>query len=325
MTKRIAGAFVSVMVLGLGLAACVTPVTPSVTFEYSTFEGFPVISYVPEHPVAVLYVFHGSNGSADFAEKVETTAVLNSFIARGYGFVSTSSTERTGDKRWDQGNPSLTTNPDLARLTRLQDHLVATTALEASTPLFGIGMSNGARFVTLWGQTWRDAGYPVAAIWASMGRIADPVTAAGGLTVPTAFTTAINDFTSPPGPILASYAATVAKGTPTAFYVSQERTLSALQYLRIPGVDTSEANAIVQALIATGVWNASGQRIVSDVEQAVTQVTTAVLPASVRSVANEVGNETALQLAVHQFTAEYSAQVGAFFTAHLSAHLTARG
>ena len=317
MMQRIGGAFVGVLMMGAVLAGCVTPVTPSVTFTHSTFEGFPVISYVPDHPVAMIYLFHGSNGSADFAEKVETTAVLNTFIARGYGFVSTSSTERTGDRRWEQGNPSLTTNPDLARLIRLQTHLVATTPLESSTPLFGIGMSNGSRFVTLWGQTWKDAGYPIAAIWASMGRIADPVTAAGGLTVPTVFTTAVNDFTSPPGPILANYAATVAKGTPTAFYASAERNLSALPYLRIPGVDSSEAAAIVQAFIATGVWNASGQRIVGDAEHAATQASTVTLPASVRPVANEVGNETALQLAVHQFTAEFAPQVAAFFAAHL--------
>ena len=90
-------------------------------------------------------------------------------------------------------------------------------------------------------------------------------------------------------------------------------------YLRIPGVDASEAGAIVQALIATGVWNASGQRIVADAEQAVARAGTATLPASVRPVANEVGNETALQLAVHQFTAEFEPQVATFFAAQLPA------
>jgi hypothetical protein len=63
------------------LAGCVTPVTPSVPFTHSTFEA-SVISYVPDHPVAMIYLFHGSNGGADFAEKVETTAVLSAFIAR---------------------------------------------------------------------------------------------------------------------------------------------------------------------------------------------------------------------------------------------------
>ena len=127
MMQRIGGAFVGVLMMGAVLGGCVTPVTPSVTFTHSTFEGFPVISYVPDHPVAMIYLFHGSNGSADFAEKVETTAVLNTFIARGYGFVSTSSTERTGDRRWEQGNQSLTNNPDLSRLLRLQKLKVSNT------------------------------------------------------------------------------------------------------------------------------------------------------------------------------------------------------
>lgn len=182
-----------------GLAACVAPITPSVVYQQSTFEGFDVTSYVPENPTGMIYLFHGSGGSgANFATKVDTVDVLNRFVAEGYGFVSTSSTERTGDMRWEQGNPSLTTNPDLARLVRLQAHLVATTPLESTTPLAGIGMSNGSRFVTLWGETWNDAGYPVEVIWASHGKIAEPVVASGGLTVPTVFSTSVNDFTSPP-------------------------------------------------------------------------------------------------------------------------------
>ena len=64
-----------------------------------------MISYVPEHPRGMVYLFHGTNGSANFAERVETTDVLNRLVARGYGFVSTSSTERTGDKRWNVSDP----------------------------------------------------------------------------------------------------------------------------------------------------------------------------------------------------------------------------
>jgi hypothetical protein len=102
----------------LALAGCA--ITPTVQWQSSTFEGFPVISYVPDHPRGMVYLFHGSNGSANFAQRVETVDVLNRLVARGYGFVSTSSTERTGDKRWNVTSTSLTANPDLARLMRLQ-------------------------------------------------------------------------------------------------------------------------------------------------------------------------------------------------------------
>ena len=319
--SRVIAAVIGVALAATGLAACVTPVTPSVVYEHSTFEGFDVISYVPAHPRGLIYLFHGSGGSADFATKVDTVEVLNRFVAEGYGFVSTSSTERTGDKRWDQSNASRTTNPDLARLVRLQADLVATTPVDSTTPLAGIGMSNGSRFVTLWGQTWKDAGYPVKVIWASHGKIADPVTAAGGLTVPTVFSTSVNDFTSPPFPIALGYQATVQKGTPGLFFMSQERSLAASTYLRIPGVDSTEANAIVVALKGTGVWNAQGVRVVPNIQVAVTRAQTAVLPASISAdgLGNDVINETARVLAIHQFTPEFLTPIDAFFTTYIPA------
>lgn len=274
MKTRVVALVVGFTLAAAGLAACVTPITPSVFYQSSTFEGFEVISYVSANPTGMIYLFHGSGGSANFATKVDTVDVLDKFVAEGYGFVSTSSTERTGDKRWDPSNPSLTTNPDLARLVRLQAHLVATTPLEATTPLAGIGMSNGSRFVTLWGETWKDAGYPVKVLWASHGKIADPVTASGGLTVPTVFSTSSNDFTSPPFPIAVGHQVTTQAGTPGLFLNSQERALTATTYPRIPGVDATEANAVVAALKATGVWNAQGIRVVADIQVAVNQAST---------------------------------------------------
>lgn len=319
--SRIVAVVVGAALAAAGLAACVTPITPSVVYQHSTFEGFPVISYVPSEPRGMIYLFHGSGGSADFATRVDAVDVVNQFVAQGYGFVSTSSTERTGDKRWEAGDPSLTTNPDLARLARLQAHLVATTPLEATTPLAGIGMSNGARFVTLWGQTWNDAGSPVEVIWASHGRIAEPVVAAGGLTVPTVFSTSINDFTVGPFSIGLAHHATVTAGTPAIFLVSQERALAATTYPRIPGVDGTEANAIVAALEATGVWNAQGVRVVPDIQAAVAQARSAVLPSSIyaEGLGNDVANETARLLAVHQFTSEFFPEVDAFFDTYVPA------
>lgn len=310
-SRRSLPALIATAVATIVLSGCA--VTPSVPFSHTTFEGFEVISYVPENPRGLVFVFHGTNGSAAFAERVETVDVLNRLIAAGYGFVSTSSTERTGDRRWDAANPSLTDNPDLARLRRLHQHLVDTTAVGPTTPLLGIGMSNGSRFVTLWGETFKDGGYPVRAIWASMGRIANPVDGPGELSVPTVFSTAENDFTSPPGPIILNFNATRSAGTPAELYVSRERNLGWARYMRIPGIDETEARQIWFSLIATGVWNGQGVRVVPDVQEAAARVQASALPASVAPQRAEIENQTALQLAVHQFTAEYAPAVETFF------------
>ena len=127
------------------------------------------------------------------------------------------------------------------------------------------------------------------------------MTASGGLTVPTVFSTSVNDFTSPPFPIALGYQATVQKGTPAVFFMSQERALTASTYLRIPGVDSTEANAVTAALKATGVWNAQGARVVPDIQVAVNRANAAVLPASISAdgLGNDVINETARVLAIH--------------------------
>jgi hypothetical protein len=305
----------SALLLALGVAAVLggCAITPAVPFQHSTFEGFDVISYVPDHPRGLVYLLHGTNGSANFAERVETTDVLNRLIADGYGFVSTSSTERTGDRRWEVSDPSLTTNPDLARLTRLQAHMVATTAVDTNTPLVGVGMSNGARFVTLWGQSFKNGGYPVKAIWASHGRTAPPYDQAGQLTVPVVFSTSENDFTVPPGGVIQSFITAHNAGTPSEIYASHERNLNTAQYERIPGVDANESKQIFFSLVATGAWDGQGKRIEPNVETAAGKAQAANMPASVAPQRNEIDNETFLLMAIHQFTAEYANQVIDFF------------
>lgn len=301
-------AIVGVLVLG----AC-RPVVPAVPFAHSTFEGFDVVSFVPEHPRALVFVFHGTGGSAAFAEKLETVDVLNTLIGRGYGFVSTSSTERTGDKRWNVFDGSMVTNPDLARLVRLRGHLIVTSGVTDTTPLVGIGMSNGGRFVSLWAQTAHDAGLPVVASWAASGTIPPPVSSGGGLTVPTFFTTAVNDFTVPPGGVIADAVTTASTGTPTELHVAEEKALEPFRYLRVDGVDGNEAAAVVAALKATGVWDDQGHRVVADVQAAAALAQGAVLPPSVMPQAAAIRDETAVVLAVHQFTAEYETQAADFF------------
>jgi hypothetical protein len=114
-----------------------------------------------------------------------------------------------------------------------------------------------------------------------------------------------------------SFSRTRDGGTPTELYISRERRLNAAQYERIPGIDANESKQIVAALVATGVWNAQGDRIEPDAETAATRAASASLPASVQSSSGEIQNETALLLAVHQFTAEYAEQVIAFFNRYV--------
>ena len=291
--------------------AC-APVVPAAPATSWQFEGFQVYAHVPADPVGVVYVFHGSGGSAEIVNRIEPTDQLNALVARGYGWVATESTDRTVDRRWDVADPSLVSNPDLARLDRLHDELIATTAVAADTPMFGIGMSNGARMVTLWGQVFADSGHPVAAVAPFMGRAALPVRSAGGLTVPGFWVMAENDSVVSNPQIVTDQAANAANGVASELRTKNEEPLLAARFTRIPAIDETEAEAIRAALEGTGVWDEHGVRVMS-IEDATPLILGLTLPPSFGATPAQVLNQIEAVLAVHQFVGLFGHEVADFF------------
>jgi dienelactone hydrolase len=294
-------------------AACA--VVPSYTASFSTFEGYPVISYVPQNPTGIVFLFHGTNGSAAIATKLETIDMLNHLVARGYGFVSTDSTNRT-TKQWDNASLSLSTNPDLARLSRLYASLVAVGKITDQTPIYAIGMSEGAGFASVFAQAFENAGYPVAAIAPSHGGIPAAVRNAGGLTIPALFALGTNDPIVNNARVVIQVAEVAESGVPTALYIEPETRLRPVRYLRVPGIDSTTANAIFSAAVNAGLYDSSGHRLVSiaAVEAAVPDLP---VPASVTVGQKKMLlDETEVVLAVHVYSATYANQTAEFFDAH---------
>jgi hypothetical protein len=327
LTVSVLGLAVALLAITAAIAGCAIPIDPTigvttapissaVSIESGTFEGHPTYSSMPAHPVGVVYLFHGSGGSASFALKVETTDVLNTLTARGYGFVATDSTERTGDKQWDVDHATTATNLDVQRLERLHDHIVATTCAQATTPLFGIGMSNGSSFVTIWSEALKRDGYPVRAQAKYMAGVPIVVKANGGVTVPTQMVVAVNDTTTNPGKERRDLADIQAAGVPGRLDEVQERAVVAARYLRIPGIDQATADAVVEAIRTAGVIDSTGHRIIA-VADLQARLIAVALPASVPAgLRNDIGNETFAMLAMHQFNAEFKTQTADWFDTH---------
>lgn len=306
---------IAAAVIAAGLLAAGCAVVPTYSASSSTFESFPVISYIPANPTGIVYVFHGTGGSADFATKLETVDMLNHLVADGYGFVSTESTNRT-TKQWDTSTLSLATNPDLARLSRLQAHLVSTGSITKTTPIYAIGMSRGAGFASVFAQAFRDAGYPVAAIAPSHGQIPASVRAAGGLDVPAFFTLGANDPIVDNTQVLGQVADLVRRGVPAEAVVEPETPLSAARFLRVPGVDGATADATFAAMVAAGLWDASGHRLVG-IDTVESTLPTLHYPASLTpSRLQSIQDEVDVVLAVHQYSATYATRTVSFFDSH---------
>ncbi len=313
--RRVTTIFASLFLVG-AVSGCFpsAPVSQLAAVEHSQFEGFDVVSSIPHHPQGLVFLFHGQYGSANFAEKVETVDTLNRLTVRGYGYVSTDSTDRV-NKQWDRDDISLTTNPDLARLARLHAYLVATDAIRSDTPILAIGMSNGGAFTSVFTTAFAAAGYPVRAAWVSNAPITAAVRVAGGLRVPTIFTVAANDSVVSTPQIVRQRAELAAAGVRTALYTQTEASLNPQRFRRIPGIDAGEAQAIFNAEVATGGWDAAGHRTATTVAEAVRLADTVVLPASVQGDARNIENQVAITLAEHAFSATYANEAVAFLAA----------
>jgi len=302
----------------LGVSA--TPVVPLVTYATSTFEGSPVESYVPPDPVGVVYFFHGSGGAVDFVDKVETVDVVNELVRRGYGVVATQSTNRS-TKQWDVDDPSMSTNADLARIDALRRHVIATTPVTPSTPTYGIGMSNGSAFCALWAAASTKAGVHIAAVGLYMAGPTRAVARIGGLRVPTFMVVGVNDTRTNPAKEKADLAAIAAAGVATELEQVPERPVTSARYLRVPGITTATADAIVAAYRRAGVIDESGQLIVTlpriTAQGPTDPLPSVTLPAGLSpSQRQAVNNETLATIGEHQFNAEFRLQNATFFDQH---------
>jgi dienelactone hydrolase len=303
------------LVAAAGVVAAGCAVVPGYDASTSTFEGFPVVSFVPDHASGIVFAFHGTGGSADFATKLETIDMLNHLTAHGYGFVSTDSTDRTNEQ-WDTASLSLTDNHDLARLSRLYASLVSSGRIARTTPIYAIGMSRGAAFASVFAQAFRNAGYPVAALAPSHGPIPPSVRLSGGLTVPALFALGANDQVVDNAQIEGQAAELAQRGVPAPLFVEPETPLAASRFLRVPDIDTTEAGAIFSALVHAGLWDAGGRRTASidAVERALPAVP---LPSSITAAQRlMIRDEVDVVLAVHQYSATYAPQTVAFFDTH---------
>ena len=303
------------VVATIAVIASACAVVPHYAASSSTFEGFPVISYVPPNPTGIVFLFHGTNGSANIATKLEMVDMLNHLTAHGYGFVSTSSTNRTA-KQWDNASLSLSANPDLARLARLRASLVAVGRITNQTPIYAIGMSQGAGFASVFAQAFENAGYPVAAIAPSHGPIPFVVRASGGLAVPGLFALGRNDPVVDNAQIVAQVAQVAQSGVPTELHIEPETLLRPARFLRVPGIDSATADAVFSAAVTAGLYDPSGHRLVSigAVEAAFPDLP---LPASLTvDQKRMLVDETEVVLAVHVYSATYANQTVAFFDSH---------
>ena len=262
-------------------------------------------------PRGVIFRFHGSggNGGTQFS-KVEERKFARDAVGSGFAVVSLDSNDRV-NKKWDSTtkptDPS--SNVDIQNIQKLISNLTMLGQMDATTPCFGSGHSDGAgaalRFAFLLG-------------WKASHQSCVPGTAAvaQATTVPGIWTMAQNDTRADPqrnASALANSNALAARQIPTQYMVVMPSAVYPSRFTQIAGISLTDSTVIYNAIKAAGKLDANDFQISdpNDVDFA------AIVPAVFAGFYKDIGDELNAAYTAHQFSAATARRVLDFFIAQL--------
>jgi predicted esterase len=300
-------------------------------YKGSTQIDKAVIGHVPSQPRGLLFMLHGTGGSADVIQKSEARYVALAAVARGYGVVSTEAEEVVaGDLNGDQKirwNAAVATgNIDMANLNALVARLRQQGVIDASTPLFVVGMSNGGAMSVSLGAV---ADAPVAAEYPNLRFRAAASHCASGRpgaaaisTTPTAWLLCANDDNDEVSNDEArnNSAALEARGIDTFVDEHPASPLYDERFLRIEGGDEATSKKIANELRAGGFVGEDGMFLLSS-EQMILQVE--AQPGDFPTLVSLTGGavlglreQIRVMMAEHQMYSDWANRMMDFFDAH---------
>jgi len=293
------------------------------TYQGTTQYDKTVLSFIPASPKALLFLLHGTGGSARMIEKPEALYLAMTAIARGYGVLSTEAEEvAAGDANGDgkiRWNPKLSSdNVDFANLDSLIASLLQQGTIDASVPLFVVGMSNGGAMSVSLGAVaaspvaddFPNLQFGAAVSFCASGR----ASAAAVSTTPTAWLLCANDDNDQVSNDDAQQnsAALAERGVPTFVDAHPASPLYDERFTRVPNVDAATSTAIAAELRAGG-FVGHDELFTTPTKQMIELIqadgssypTTAALPAKTASL---VVNQIRVMQAEHQMYSDWASR-----------------
>ncbi|MDO9300036.1 MAG: alpha/beta fold hydrolase [Anaerolineales bacterium] len=201
--------------------------------------------FPPSGYKGVIVFFHGSGGDArEWANLgMERRHFFDDAIADGYAIVAIDSADRV-NKQWDL-NPSPASNSDLKAVKAILTAFRADGQMSATTPVYGVGMSQGGRFAALAGYTLN---MNASAIWVGAGheQIMEITN------VPTMWCLADHDPIIDREEAHAQYSQLLDRGVDALFYIHSPAPLYPLYFVNIEGIDEAASERLFSELKSQG-------------------------------------------------------------------------
>ena len=133
-------------------------ITP-LSLKYEKIKGVNisknVYSCFPASQKGVVFLLHGSNGSAlNLVTNYEWIQMMKDLVTAGYGIIVTEAEEASlnsdingnGSLQWKTSPVDSTTNVDMGNIKAIRDTFYLRGSVNRSLPLYSIGMSNGGAY-----------------------------------------------------------------------------------------------------------------------------------------------------------------------------------
>ncbi len=232
----------------------IVPVVAVLTPVIIEFEGNNVLYGMPDStPTGVVVYFHGAGGTAGDFSKTEQQALMNQLAPFGWGYVAAESEDQEPGHLWETTYDA--DNTDMARVVRALEHVASLTSLEADTPIVAMGFSNGGSAVGAFVDIYADE-LPIVAASFHNTNGAEPEG------MPTIWIPAENDPKATPAQMENSYEDLLANGEQSEYYLHEELTLMPEMLQRNPELVAEEANVVFADMVASGLVDADGTRLV---------------------------------------------------------------
>ena len=291
-----------------------------------------VYYYFPPNYKGVVYLFHGTGGSASgWIYRTENRSFTNAAIADTFAIIVTEAEEITlntdlngdGKLRWQSTPFDSTTNIDYGNLKAITDTFVNRGLMTYGTKRFALGMSNGGSFSTTETYLFH---YHAGISYCASG----PDIVFNYTNVPFAFRMALyddNDEVGPAGNYQAWQHDSIleARGICHQYKIHDHQPLYPERFARIPGVSISVSQGMYNELVTNGQLNAQHYALPSDTIFAHIMANPFAYPLVLSQsslVLEELGNEIQAANAQHHFYSDWNAASLDFFD-HLCSQVVA--
>jgi len=300
---------------------------PAYSITYELMQGlnnpFNVYYYFPPNPIGIVYLFHGTGGSAEnFIYGVENRSFTNAAIARGYAIVSMDAEEVTlnqdidgdGGRRFMTQPIDTINNVDYRNIKKIAIEFINRGWITAGTPRFSIGMSAGSNFSAANSYIWNFTGVGYCSRAQNTGFDVR--------TSPFAYRLARYDdnpsYNYPVGlqQALANVALLDTRGICNDLYENDRQPIYPERFARVPGISLANSILMYNELVVNNQIDANGFALNSSVIEANVLANPSAYPTIVSFVNSGIlgmVSQIGASNAEHSFYSDYNAATLDFF------------